>query len=706
MIFKRISLSAAGVATTKIVTRNETDFLEAIDYFTVKSEIDDDCSKRPIYRGIESALESCLPKSFILVFTDAYDGDSTLVPNIVQLIQEKQATVFIHLTGVCGFDVASYEQITETGNSLVLHQREGGLEDSLKNLPQLMNNQNVLLRSEERETFIIEFSVDSNIKTIIVEVQNPQFVDFEIIDPFRKKVKTESILTTLNWRIVKVMNPEPGRWTLQPFFGAFKSVRVVGVSDLILDYGFSQTQLEYFNQSSHSPTLGTASILYIRPENSVIFGRLTKAHIVLPNQSDSDSLETSLRYNSTFKLFVSNGSYELPRTQFQLSVVGIDQQGFAIHRILSQSIKASIGNPPDLIFREEPRTVVAGSFIKIVCHTRTFGVATSVILKRNQNMLKIVFSENDPRIVHETAVVRSGDSGNYSCSARNEFGTREKTMQLTVTDPPPQLELRNDAVEGNNHVEIVCSLLRGETQLWTINGTKIESLLHTDSFELIGNSLILKNVHRNMSGEYSCIANSNSTLPVNVEYPVEKVTDSRNVILFDLGDPLTINCGLRGNPNPTIRWMNPETFAVNDHQEIIIKTAERRMDGMILKCAGSNRLSTSVIQNDILLKEKLSVVITQSPDPVDNGKDVVITCNVLQTANIERIWSVNGMDMEYFDSGISKSGPSITIHKVAVEDPLTVECLVKASFGSFKASKLINIQQPGWKLIEDILSID
>lgn len=656
------------------------------------------CSVRPILKAIETGVESSLSKSFVLVFTGSLASDLELESSVLQLIQEKQSAVYFLTTsnGNCAREAnfQTYERIAEAGNGLVLEQRREDLGETLRKLPEILNNQNVLLKVQKTSPFLsgFELIVDSNIKMITLAVSDRD-TSLVITDPMGAEVQAEDLIPSANWRILKVPNPAQGYWdvNVRAPSSEIKEIRVMGLSELIFDFGFSQQPLQHFNQSSFSPTLGTKNILSIRAENVYSFGNLTVAKLSFPRNKEK-ALEIPVTFNATSQLYVT-GPFEPPRSKFQLSVHGHDQQGIVINRILAREMLAPIGSPPDLLFNEEALKVAAGGSFKMICQIRSFGVASSLILKKENEILKTVFSDNDPRIVHEP-VFEVKDSGNYSCSARNEFGTRMKIMQLTITERPSQMEIIGDIIEGNPLLEIRCSPSEKEDLLWTLNGTAIASILDKDSFKLSGNSLVLKHVHRKMSGDYNCVANSSKGLSLDVQFPVQRGSQQRTVILFELGKPITIDCGLIGNPKPAIRWLNREGFTLNDRQELITYAAEYRMDGLVVKCTGINNLSQTPVPNEVLLKQRPIVEIVQNPEPVDQGKDVLFTCRGQPDENAEINWTINGLDLDSFGSGVFHNGPLMSMQRVSA-DSLTVQCVAETIFGTFKALKRVQVLPAG-----------
>lgn len=646
----------------------------------------------PILRAIEVGLESALARSYVLVFTNKLPSDFELELTVVQIIEEKQSSVYVLLTngGGCrttrdSLEYRTYERITYKSNGLLLELEKNHMGQMLRKLPELLNNQNVLIVAEKKARKYTRFLVDNSIK--MLTVTTPANATFTILDAQNKEAYQAVLMHTSNKRIIQITKPAPGLWSMPR--GSPEDLRITGLSGLHLDFGFSLAPVEFFNQTSYSPTVGMKNVLTILPQNVDTFGSLSSVRFNFPSGPENP-LELQLKYNETTKLFVTE-PFQAPRHPFKLSVQGKDEHGYDSERILSPELEGAIGPPPDIIFSEESRIITAGGSLRLSCRIRSFGVASSLMLKNGEKrLLQMTFSDVDPRIVHDIAVVEVSDSGNYSCSARNEFGTREKTVQLTVLERPSQMELIGEPIEGRRRLEIRCIPVAGQTIHWTVNGTSVDKALVRSQFELFGNNLILRQVHRNMSGDYSCIHNSSSKLSIDVQYPVERVTVADRVILFEINDLLTVNCGLIGNPKPTVEWLQPGAFIFNGD---IVLTADARTDGRILTCTGSSAISPDRVTNTIRLRKKLSVEMTQTPDPVLDGGDVELTCRYVTTEAATVAWSVNGLDAGAFGSGIIQRGASITIRNISADDPITVECLVATTHDSVKGTKKVQVDK-------------
>lgn len=674
------------------MTRNQTLFLETIASLELFGG--GDCPESSL-KGIEMGLESALPKSVVFVFTDAVANDFLLEPSVLQLIQEKQASVNFLLSGFCdskgspGYNV--YERIAEASNGQVFDLKKSDIGEVMKEMREFLDLHNVPLKTVKNPKGVnppIELTVDNNIKMFSVSVSGtrPEII---VANDGNLNQETKSVFSTENLEIVKVTNPERGTWNVRTSADSESVVRVMAISELILEFGFSANPLEFFNQSSFTPTLGVKNILSIRALNTKHLKELFMVHIGFAEKHNLRDFILPLKYNETSRLFVTE-PFEPPRSPFQISVQGFDSEGNAVNRILSTEIKASIGSPPDVLFDEESQTIFVGTALKLSCRIRSFGVASSLILQNEKQILKIQFSDSDPEITHEK-MAELTDNGVYSCSGKNEFGTRVKTMKLNVLPKPPQLELIGKAIEGEDIIELRCSPLEHEKVFWNLNGTEIESVLERNSIEFRGNDLILKRIHRKMSGNYSCIVDDPVILQIDVKYPVER-SGSRwdtNTTIFGKGEIVNIPCKLIGNPMPKIVWINRGSLPVNDRNELIINTAVEEVNGRSFQCSGINEVTKSPVSYEINLIETLE--IKQQSDSILEGDDLILECNIPPNA-VRVDWTVNSLPAESLGSLIKDDGRKFVLRNVTrKEDNLSVSCIVSGPFGRLMTSKKIPV---------------
>lgn len=57
-------------------------------------------------------------------------------------------------------------------------------------------------------------------------------------------------------KIVTIVNPEPGNWTITAGSTEKHSVKIVGKSDLNFDFGFSQKKTKKFSETTKRPLTG------------------------------------------------------------------------------------------------------------------------------------------------------------------------------------------------------------------------------------------------------------------------------------------------------------------------------------------------------------------------------------------------------------------------------------------------------------------
>ena len=95
--------------------------------------------------------------------------------------------------------------------------------------------------------------------------QNPQI---DIVDPQGIAVegppKVNTVLNLPNIKAVNIIEPEPGRWTVNVGSDSEHSVRSTGRSDIDFIYGFSAIPTDRMEETYHRPLKGNKLTIYFQ----------------------------------------------------------------------------------------------------------------------------------------------------------------------------------------------------------------------------------------------------------------------------------------------------------------------------------------------------------------------------------------------------------------------------------------------------------
>uniref|UniRef100_A0A8C4GKG4 Heparan sulfate proteoglycan 2 n=1 Tax=Dicentrarchus labrax TaxID=13489 RepID=A0A8C4GKG4_DICLA len=223
----------------------------------------------------------------------------------------------------------------------------------------------------------------------------------------------------------------------------------------------------------------------------------------------------------------------------------------------------------------------------------------------------------------------SFDSGTYVCTARNNEGTTETKVEVTV--------------EGGSQVptvprafvpEPLMVMVEGQTATLrcfpspTITWSKLRSPLPW-RHKVVNNSLVLPNVGRQDSGEYICSATNNMGT---TEVTIMLDTTVREVI--------RLQCLAHGTPPLTYTWakldgnLPPRAQVSGGDLQINLATAE---DAGSYKCVASNKVGNSEVVAKVTVRCKLNHVEVKA-----QGSAVEFTCSAAGGIETKIEWLKEG----------------------------------------------------------------
>ncbi|KAE8293962.1 Hemicentin-1 Fibulin-6 [Larimichthys crocea] len=216
--------------------------------------------------------------------------------------------------------------------------------------------------------------------------------------------------------------------------------------------------------------------------------------------------------------------------------------------------------PPSVRGGEQEVAVVENSQAQLVCVAE--GVPQpSLSWEKDGNPLTEITGEYtilpSGELVIDTA--QPDDAGSYTCVATNAVGQDSRTVTLSVHTHPVFTELLGDvALNKGERLLLACGVSGNPPPriTWAFNNNIIP--VHYDHMN--GNSeLVIDRVSKDDSGTYTCVAENNvGTIKslgfVYVKEPPIIDGDLHSNRIEPLGGNAILNCEVRGDPLPTIRW--------------------------------------------------------------------------------------------------------------------------------------------------------
>ncbi|XP_037834147.1 neuronal cell adhesion molecule-like isoform X13 [Kryptolebias marmoratus] len=306
--------------------------------------------------------------------------------------------------------------------------------------------------------------------------------------------------------------------------------------------------------------------------------------------------------------------------------------------------------------------------------------------------------------------VSESDDGVYRCTARNQFGSVDHTISVSVkaapywiSGPPKNLVL----APGENGV-LTCraSGIPKPLITWTMNGIPIENSPTDESRKVEDDVIIFTDVQTGSSAVYQCNVSNEygyllSNAFVNVlSEPPRVMTPSNKIYQVIKNHPALLDCASFGSPLPKITWfrdlsastLNGDNYIFHDNGTIEIPVAQAQNSGKYM-CVATNALGIS--KNHVHLEVKEPTRIQKQREKtktVQKGRSVVFECKVNHDETLfpTMTWlKDNGElpDEERFVVG----SDSLTIVDVTESDAGMYTCIMNTTLDHDSATTELNV---------------
>lgn len=309
-----------------------------------------DCPELAL-NGLRIALQFALPNSLAYVFSDATAKDHGFYEDVVELIQRKQVSVNFLLTGDCnaqnsiGYQV--YHKLSRVSNGQVYDMQKNNVKDVLIAIRHSVSHNYAALKSldiESSGTSQTNLNVDKSISELNVRISGKNPI-LSIKDPSNETVRSGEELSLENLKLVNIKDPKDGIWRIESGAESAHSVRLSALSDLKLDFGFSDGKIMKKSETSFLPLADTKNFLSIFVSDSSLIENLNNVIIALipSNPSELSMKFTLLLKKVTDNVYATN-AFDIPRQMFKIQLNGVDVNGNAIERLISTGLIANSGS--------------------------------------------------------------------------------------------------------------------------------------------------------------------------------------------------------------------------------------------------------------------------------------------------------------------------------------------------------------------------
>ncbi|XP_031169752.1 hemicentin-1 isoform X2 [Sander lucioperca] len=290
-------------------------------------------------------------------------------------------------------------------------------------------------------------------------------------------------------------------------------------------------------------------------------------------------------------------------------------------------------------------------------------------------------------------IAQPDDAGSYTCVATNAVGQDSRTTTLSVHTHPLFTELLGDvALNKGERLLLACGVsgIPPPRITWAFNNNIIP--VHYDHVN--GHTeLVIERVSKDNSGTYTCVAeNSVGTIKslgfVYVKEPPIIDGDLHSNRIEPLGGNAILNCEVRGDPLPTIRWSKSGINVQISNRIRLLDNGSLAIYGTVSEDAGNYMCvatnDAGVVERSVTLTLQSAPTIIVEPveTVVDAGSTVVLNCQAEGEPTPMIEWSRQGRPLLGNDRFSTLSNGSLRISSAQKEDTAEYECVARNLLGS------------------------
>ncbi|XP_034234598.1 hemicentin-1-like isoform X2 [Thrips palmi] len=254
--------------------------------------------------------------------------------------------------------------------------------------------------------------------------------------------------------------------------------------------------------------------------------------------------------------------------------------------------------------------------------------------------------------------VRLEDAGRYTCVATNSAGSANRSVALTVQDPPHIVgeTVTELVVNVGDVVRLPCTASGEPTPeyVWTHN---YEFMDYNDHIfpSITSDGLVITSVVVNDGGEYLCsaindVGTDNKTITVTVQEP-PFIESADSVIVVTKGDSAQLMCKARGIPPPRIAWtfkgqpLLTNKLQVESDESILVLSNIQESDSGSYICTAYNLAGSDARAVRMVVQVPPAIEPWEQSLKLSEGQDLLLYCHMYGIPVPQGSWFKDGVSI-------------------------------------------------------------
>ncbi|EYB86265.1 hypothetical protein Y032_0282g1277 [Ancylostoma ceylanicum] len=374
-----------------------------------------------------------------------------------------------------------------------------------------------------------------------------------------------------------------------------------------------------------------------------------------------------------------------------------------------KNIHVTVLEPPEFIetqFDQNVR-VISGSPLSLACLVKGFPTPLLEWRKDGQTITENVFSENGQRLKMDS---QDMTTHRFTCLVSNKAGSIARDFFVQSVAPPTIKDAGDrtivEVTEGQTAM-LQCPVVGGDVDItWRRQGRTIEE--SEGIFTVDKTRLMLVNAQKDHEDTFTCIAkNSAGEAARDFEVVVLVAPHIKGSLVEDVevveGFEMTLDCDYDASPEPSVQWTKdgdslPVTAQLLNGDHTLAMSGVTRNGAGVFRCALSNKAGSA--------EKTFNVRVIQKPE-LDGGDEITVVkvnitrpvtleCPIKDPIGVELSWSrhqlpaVSGVENVQILSG----GRHLFIPSAQVNDEGTFTCTAKNQAGETSKTYKLLVQVP------------